>query len=167
MALVSALVALRLSAPVALAEIVVGALAANVPGVKEHVTHVAFVTFLAAGGSLLLTFLAGAEIDPVALRRSWRASLLVGLATFVVPFATSFVICHDVLGWDLRAAELGAIALSTTSVAGIYAVLIETKLNRSELGKLLLAGCLFSNLAMVLALGGFFATFGWQLAVLA
>jgi Kef-type K+ transport system membrane component KefB len=167
MALVSALVALRLSAPVALAEIVVGALAANIPGVKEHVSHVAFVAFLAAGGSLLLTFLAGAEIDPVALRRSWRKSLLVGLATFAVPFATTFVICHDVLGWHLRAAELGAIALSTTSVAVIYAVLIETRLTRTELGTLLLAGCFFSNLATVLALGGFFAAFGWRLALLA
>jgi Kef-type K+ transport system membrane component KefB len=79
MALFAALVSVRIAVPVALVEIVVGAVAANIPGIEEHVTVVPFVTFLAGVGSILLTFLAGAEIDPVSLKRHWKASVSIGV----------------------------------------------------------------------------------------
>jgi Kef-type K+ transport system membrane component KefB len=72
-----------------------------------------------------------------------------------------------VLGWDLRAAEIGGIALSTTSVAVVYAVMVETGLNRQELGKLILAACFVTDLGTVLALGVLFARFGKNLLVFA
>ena len=90
MALLASVVSIRIAVPAAMVEIVVGALAGNVPGIQQHVTQAEFVTFLAGVGSLVLTFLAGAEIDPVSLRghgrracpsawspsccRSWRRS---------------------------------------------------------------------------------------------
>src|SRR5262249_53284113 len=66
--------------------------------------------------------------------------------------------CSLVLGWHLHAAEIGGIALSTTSVAVVYAVMVETGLNRHDLGKLILAACFITDLGTVLALGGFFAS---------
>jgi Kef-type K+ transport system membrane component KefB len=62
-------------------------------------------------GSIVLTFLAGAEIDPVSLRRHWKASVSIGVVSFALPFLTAFGFCYFVLGWHLRAAEIGGIAL--------------------------------------------------------
>src|ERR1700740_1427254 len=73
--------------------------------------------------------------------------------------------CRLVLGWHLHAAEIGGIALSTTSVAVVYAVMVETGLNRHELGKLILAACFITDLGTGLALGGLFASYGWLLVV--
>jgi Kef-type K+ transport system membrane component KefB len=123
------------------------------------------VVFLASGGSLALTFLAGAEIDPDSLRQHWRASLSIGLVSFALPFGAAFGFCGLVLGWSLHAAEIGGIALSTTSVAVVYAVMVETGLNRHDLGKLILAACFVTDLGTVLALGGLFASYGWLLIV--
>jgi len=160
MALLAALLSIRIAVPVALVEIVVGAVAGNLPGIKEHVVNASFVTFLAGVGSILLTFLAGAEIDPVSLRRHWRASVGIGAVSFALPFLGAFAFCDLVLGWHLHAAEIGGIALSTTSVAVVYAVMVETGLNRHDIGKLILAACFITDLGTVLALGGFFATYG-------
>jgi Kef-type K+ transport system membrane component KefB len=146
-------------------EIVIGALAGNIPGIKEHVTSTDLITFLASAGSIVLTFLAGAEIDPVSLRTHWRASLSIGVVSFALPFAAAFGFCGLVIGWSLHAAEIGGIALSTTSVAVVYAVMVETGLNRQDLGKLILAACFITDLGTVLALGGLFATYGWLLLV--
>jgi Kef-type K+ transport system membrane component KefB len=165
MALLASLVSVRVAVPVALVEIVVGAIAGNLPGIKEHVTETDIVTFLAGVGSILLTFLAGAEIDPVSLKRHWKASVSIGVVSFALPFFAAFVFCYFALGWHLHAAEIGGIALSTTSVAVVYAVMVETGLNRRDIGKLILAACFITDLGTVLALGGFFATYGWLLAL--
>ena len=163
MALLASVVSIRIAVPVALVEIVVGAIAGNLPGIKEHVTETDIITFLAGAGSIMLTFLAGAEIDPVSLKRHWKASVTIGVISFALPFLAAFAFCYQVLGWRLHAAEIGGIALSTTSVAVVYAVMVETGLNRRDIGKLILAACFITDLGTVLALGGFFATYGWLL----
>ena len=165
MALLASVVSIRIAVPAALVEIVVGALAGNIPGIREHVTQTGVVVFLASVGSLVLTFLAGAEIDPVSLRGHWKASLSIGLVSFALPFLAAFGFCGLVLGWSLHAAEIGGVALSTTSVAVVYAVMVETGLNRHDLGKLILAACFVTDLGTVLALGGLFASYGWLLLV--
>ena len=165
MALLASVVSIRIAVPAALVEIVVGALAGNIPGIRQHVTQTDVVVFLASVGSLVLTFLAGAEIDPVSLRGHWKASLSIGLVSFLLPFLAAFGFCGLVLGWHLHAAEIGGVALSTTSVAVVYAVMVETGLNRHDLGKLILAACFITDLGTVLALGGLFATYGWLLIV--
>ena len=165
MALLASMVSIWIAVPAALVEIVIGALAGNIPGIQQHVTQTGFVTFLASVGSLVLTFLAGAEIDPVSLRGHWKASVSIGLASFLLPFLAAFGFCRLVLGWQLHAAEIGGIALSTTSVAVVYAVMVETGLNRRDLGKLILAACFITDLGTVLALGGLFATYNWLLIV--
>ena len=159
LALVASVISIRVGIAVALAEILVGAVAGNLPFVSGFVQQTAFTTFLASVGSVVLTFLAGAEIDPLALRRHWRASLAIGAVSFALPFAAAFSVALWWLRWELHAAEIAAVALSTTSVAVVYAVMVETGLNREELGKLILAACFVTDLGTVLALGVLFAGF--------
>ena len=159
LALVASLISLRIGLTVALVEIAVGVVGGNFLGL--HTTP--WIDFLAAFGSILLTFLAGAEIDPASLRRHLPASLAIGFISFLFPFLGALGFAYYVVGWELRAAQIAGIALSTTSVAVIYSVMIESGLNRTELGKLILAACFITDLGTVLALGVLFANFDLSL----
>lgn len=161
LALLASLISIRLGVSVALIEILVGVIAGNFVGL--HTTP--WVDFLATFGSGLLTFLAGAEIEPSALRRHLGPALAIGALSFLVPFVLALAFAQWVAQWDWHAAEIAGIALSTTSVAVVYATMIETGLNRTELGKLILAACFVTDLGTVLALGILFATFNAWLAV--
>jgi len=165
MALLASFISIRVGVSVALIEILVGAVLGNIPGIKEHIQQTDYTTLLAGVGSILLTFLAGAEIDPVSLRRHWKASLSIGAASFALPLIGAFCYTRYFLDWNLHAAEIAGIALSTTSVAVVYAVMVETGLNRHDIGKLILAACFVTDLGTVLALGGLFANYGWLLLV--
>ncbi len=155
LALVASLVSIRLGISVALVEIGLGVIGGNFFGL--HTTP--WIDFLAMFGSGLLTFLAGAEIDPESLRRHARVSFIVGAISFAAPFAVVFVFARLVAGWNLAAAEIAGIALSTTSVAVVYAVMIESGLAERDLGKTILAACFVTDLGTVLALGILFADF--------
>jgi Kef-type K+ transport system membrane component KefB len=167
LALIASVISIRAGIAVALAEILVGALAGNLPGISGLIQETSFTTFLAGVGSITLTFLAGAEIDPVSLRRHWKASLAIGFVSFNFPLLGAFAVAYFALDWGLHAAEIAGIALSTTSVAVVYAVMVETGLNREELGKLILAACFITDLGTVLALGVLFAGFSLLLVVFA
>ena len=153
LALAASLISIRIGVSVALVEIALGVVAGNTLGL--HSTP--WIDFLAGFGAVLLTFLAGAEIDPGAFRRHLRASLVIGAISFAVPFIAAFTVAFWVLGWTLPAAQIAGLALSTTSVAVVYAVMIESGLASRELGKLILAACFITDLGTVLFLGVLFA----------
>lgn len=162
-ALIASFISIRLGISVALVEIFVGVIGGNYLGF--HTTP--WIDFFASFGSVLLTFLAGAEIDPVSFRKHLKPSLLIGGISFLIPFAGALVFAYFVAHWNLRAAEIAGIALSTTSVAVVYAVMIETGLNNTDLGKLILAACFVTDFGTVLALGILFASFNiWMLIFL-
>jgi Kef-type K+ transport system membrane component KefB len=158
LALLASIVSIKLGISVALIEILVGVIAGNALGV-----HTApWIDFLATFGAGLLTFLAGAEIDPASLRRHLKPALAIGAASFFIPFLAAAAFAYWGAHWERHAAYIAGIALSTTSVAVVYAVMIETGLNQTELGKLILAACFVTDLGTVLALGAIFANFnGW------
>jgi Kef-type K+ transport system membrane component KefB len=164
LALAASLVSIRLGISVALIEILMGIIAGNL----VHLHSAPWIDFLATFGSGLLTFLAGAEIDPDSLRRHLKPAAAIGAVSFLAPFLAAFAFARWVAHWELHSAYIAGIALSTTSVAVVYAVMIETGLNRSELGKLILAACFITDLGTVLALGIIFANFnGWLLLFVA
>ena len=99
MVLLASLISIRLGISVALVEIVVGAVVGNIPGSAHLVQQTQFTTFLAALGSVALTFLAGAEIDPDSLRRNWKAALSLGAVSFAAPFIGALLFARLVLGW--------------------------------------------------------------------
>lgn len=162
LALAASLISIRLGISVALVEIFVGVIAGNYLNIHPTADWIGLLAMLGSG---VLTFLAGAEIDPVSLKAHLRASLCIGVASFLLPFFGCWLFAQFVLGWTLPQAQIAGIALSTTSVAVVYAVMIETGLNHTALGKTILAACFVTDLGTVLALGLIFAHFNLWLAV--
>jgi Kef-type K+ transport system membrane component KefB len=167
LAFVASLISIRVGISVALVEILVGVVAGNIHFAGGH--HILKTTewtnFLAMLGSGVLTFLAGAEIDPVSLRANLRASLSIGFLSFLLPFGSVWLFAQFVLGWPLPQAQIAGIALSTTSVAVVYAVMIEGGFGGTPMGKTILAACFITDFGTVLALGTLFADFNWWLLV--
>ncbi len=161
LALIASVISIRLGISVALVEMFVGVIGGNFLGF--HSTP--WIDFLATFGSGLLTFLAGAEIDPESLRKHLKPSLVIGGVSFLLPFLGAVAFAHYVVGWELHAAQIAGIALSTTSVAVVYAVMVETGLSDTDFGKLILAACFVTDLGTVLALGVLFASFNIWMVV--
>ena len=147
---------------VELVEILVGVIAGNF--LRIHATT-DWINFLALLGSGVLTFLAGAEIDPRSLKANLRASGLIGILSFGVPFVIVWIFAQFVLGWPLQQAQIAGVALSTTSVAVVYAVMIEGGYSDTAMGKTILAACFITDFGTVLALGVLFANFNMWLVV--
>ncbi len=163
LALVASVLSIWVAVSVALVEIVVGAVAGNLIGLPLA----PWVNFLAGFGAILLTFLAGAEIDPQVVRRHFWASMSIGVISFFAPYLGVLFLAHYAAGWPWPQAQIAGISLSTTSVAVVYAVMVETGFNRTELGKIILAACFVTDLGTVLALGLVFANYNLWLATFA
>jgi len=171
LALVATLLSIWLRVATALSEIVVGTIAQLVIGALIGSALLAgdatWIRFLSGAGAILLTFLAGAELDPTVLRRQWRSTFAIGLVSFGAPFFGCAALARWVLGWSPDASWLAGIAMSTTSVAVVYAVMLEFGLNATDYGKGVLAACFVTDLATVVALGLIFAPFTYRTAVFA
>jgi len=63
----------------------------------------------------------------------------------------------------MQQAQIAGIALSTTSVAVVYAVMIEGGRSNTDLGKMILAACFITDFGTVLTLGLLFAKFNWYM----
>ena len=159
LALLASLISIRVAISVALIEIVVGAIAGNL--VSLQITD--WVNFLAGFGAILLTFLAGSEIDPRIVRKHFWSSMSIGVVGFFAPYLGVLAYAHWGIGWPWPQAQIAGISLSTTSVAVVYAVMIETGFNKTEIGKIILAACFINDLGTVLALGIVFAHYDARL----
>lgn len=110
LALIATLLAIWLKLSTALSEIVVGTVAQLVIGTLVGANALAgrseWVTFLAGAGSILLTFLAGAELDPTFFRRKWKEASVVGLVGFFGPFLGCAMLARFVLHWAWPASWL-------------------------------------------------------------
>jgi Kef-type K+ transport system membrane component KefB len=163
LALAATLLAIWFKISTALSEIVVGTVAQLVIGAfLAHgglLGNTQWITFLAGTGAIVLTFLAGAELDPVIFKTKWREASVIGLAGFFGPFLGCTLVAHYVLHWGVMASWLCGVALSTTSVAVVYAVMLELGFNVTEYGKSILAACFINDLGTVIALGMIFSPF--------
>jgi Kef-type K+ transport system membrane component KefB len=161
LALVATVLSIRIAISIALLEIIVGVFGGNFLPLERT----EWVNFLAGFGSILLTFLAGAEVEPAILRKKFKESVGIGFLSFLMPFLGAMAYAYYLGGWTFPQAAIAGIALSTTSVAVVYAVMIETGYNQTELGKLILAACFITDLGTVLALGAFFANYDSSMVV--
>ena len=163
LALAATLLAIWCKISTALTEIVVGTVAQLVIGAFMAqgglLGNTQWITFLAGTGAIVLTFLAGAELDPVIFKTKWREASIIGLAGFFGPFLGCTAIAHYVLHWAIMPSWLCGVALSTTSVAVVYAVMLELGFNVTEYGKSILAACFINDLGTVIALGLIFSPF--------
>ena len=163
LALVATLVSIWLRVATALSEIVVGILAQLFIGALVGTAVLGgdqgWIKFLSGTGAIVLTFLAGAELDPEVFRRKWKEATAVGLISFCAPFLGCAAAAHWLLGWSPTASWLAGVAMSTTSVAVVYAVMLEFGFNTTDYGKTVLAACFVTDLGTVVALGLIFAPF--------
>jgi Kef-type K+ transport system membrane component KefB len=162
LATAAAFIARRVGLAAALVEILLGVLAGNLIGLRSN----AWVDFLAGFGSIMLTFLAGAEIEPTVLRRQLRPAAVIGAISFFAPFLGAMAYAYFVAHWTVDASKIAGVAMSTTSVAVVYAVMVETRLAGKDFGQLILAACFITDLGTVVALGMLFATYNGWLAAL-
>jgi len=170
LALAADFLSIRIKIAVALCEILLGIAAAYLIGLwlpqyENFGSDVPWVEFLAGVGAVILTFLAGAELDVESIKGQTKQILFIGLVGFAAPFLGCTAVAYYLLHWSVPASWLTGVALSTTSVAVVYAVMIEFGLNKTRFGKAILATCFVNDLATVLALGFIFAPFTWKSAV--
>jgi len=151
----ASMVSVELGLSVALIELAFGVVVGNIfeldPGQD-------WLVFVANFASIVLTFLAGAEIDPDDFRERFGTSVTIGVVSFVGPFVVAALVAYGLLDWTVKASLIAGTALSTTSLAVVYAVLVETGLNSTRLGKLLMSACFVTDLGTALALSAIFIT---------
>ena len=169
LAVAAAILAYRLKVAIALVEICVGVAVAAIAthfGLFHRLgSDQQWLQFLASTGAVLLTFLAGAELDPAIIRGKLPEVTIVGLVGFASPFLVCAAVAHWLLGWNGQASLLAGVALSTTSMAVVYSVMLETGFNRTDFGKGILGACFINDLGTVIALGLLFAPFTYRTGV--
>lgn len=165
-AVLSTILANRLKISIALMEIMVGAiigyLAFNLNLTNNLSLNADWLKFCTGIGAILLTFLAGAELNPDSMKSKLKEVSVIGLVGFIAPFIGCSLITYYFIGWNLRASLLCGIALSTTSMAVVYAVMLEYGFNKTEFGKGVLGACFINDLGTVIALGLIFAPFTYK-----
>ncbi|MEP7334994.1 MAG: cation:proton antiporter [Actinomycetota bacterium] len=150
--LVASLISVELGITAALVELTLGIVVGNAFDLHSQ----EWLDFIATFASIVLTFLAGMEVDPAYMRRRLQASVGIGVASFVGPFLVASAVAYFVLDWSERASLITGTALSTTSLAVVYAVLVERGLTDTAIGKLLMSATFVTDLCTALALSVIF-----------
>ncbi len=146
--LVASMVSIEIGISVALIELALGVILGNALDLSVP----AWLAFIGSFAGIVLTFLAGAEVDVPQFKREWRASLSIGLVSFFAPFFACAAFAYWALGWSGDAAKIAGIALSTTSLAVVYSVLVETGLNQTIMGKRIMSATFVTDFGTAAAL---------------
>lgn len=153
--LLASVLSVEFGLAVALFELGLGVVVGNVFGIDgDH----EWLTFVASFASIVLTFLAGAEVDPDDFKERFGITMAIGIVSFIGPFIVASAVAYGLIDWSLKASLIAGTALSTTSLAVVYAVLVETGLNTTRVGKLLMGACFVTDLGTALALSAIFIT---------
>ena len=96
---IASVFSVELALSAAIIEIAVGVVAGNFLGLESA----PWMDFLAGFGGILLTFLAGAEVDPKMMREKFKESVLIGGMSFMVPYLAAIACCRWVAGWTWNA----------------------------------------------------------------
>jgi Kef-type K+ transport system membrane component KefB len=146
--LAASTISVEIGLSVALIELAAGVLVGN----AFHPTIPDWLSLIGSFAGIVLTFLAGAEVDVPQFRREWRISLSIGAVSFFAPFLVAGSFAYWALNWNLKQSEIAGIALSTTSLAVVYAVLVETGLNQELVGKRLMSATFVTDFGTAAAL---------------
>jgi Kef-type K+ transport system membrane component KefB len=151
----ASMLSVELGIAVALFELGLGVVLGNVFDLNASEP---WLVFIASFASIVLTFLAGAEVDPDDFKERFAQTVTIGVVSFIGPFAVAFGVAYELLDWSLKAALIAGTALSTTSLAVVYAVLVETGLNTTRVGKLLMGATFVTDIGTAIALSAIFIT---------
>ena len=152
--LVASMISVEIGISVALIELTLGVLVGN----SFDLTVPDWLVFVGSFAGIVLTFLAGAEVDVPQFKREWRVSLAIGGVSFAAPFLLVMAVAYWGLGWSGDASQIAGIALSTTSLAVVYSVLVETGLNQTVIGKRIMSATFVTDFGTAAALSILFIT---------
>jgi Kef-type K+ transport system membrane component KefB len=138
--LLASMVSIEVGLSVALIELAAGVAVGNL----FTVTVPAWLSFVGTFAGVMLTFLAGAEVDVPQFRREWQASISIGAVSFAAPFVVALGACYWLVGWNRDQAEIGGLALSG--------------LNRSLIGKRIMSATFVTDILTVIGLSVLFIT---------
>ncbi len=152
---IAGVLSFELGVSTSILEIVAGIIARSIFGI----TNLDEINVLAHLGVVSLMYAAGLEIDLDLLRKYLKSSFAIGFSSFFTPFVIIFftsILVFELWVWQ---AMLVAIALSTTSLAIVYPVLLESG-PLSPLRKNILCAAMVTDLFSMIALSLFFSDFG-------
>ena len=150
--LLASMLSVELGVTVALLELTLGVVVGNL----FHLHTTEWLEFIAKFASIVLTFLAGMEVDPVYMRDRACATVGIGVASFLGPFVLTSLVSYFLIGWTAKASLISGTALSTTSLAVVYAVLVERGLTTSNVGKLIMSATFVTDMCTAVALSAIF-----------
>src|SRR3989441_8851410 len=96
---VASMLSVEAGIAVALLELGLGVALGNVFSLHSQ----QWLDFVAAFASIVLTFLAGAEVDPDDFRQRFGAAVGIGVVSFLGPFVVAWLVAWGPLGWTLKA----------------------------------------------------------------
>src|SRR5215216_5366232 len=118
LALIATLISIWFRIATALSEIVVGTIAQLFIGAALGAavlgTDQSWIKVLSGTGAIVLTFLAGAELDPVVFKAKWKEAGAIGFVSFLAPFIGCALAARYILHWGPEPALLAGVAMSTT-----------------------------------------------------
>jgi len=138
-------------------EVLAGILIANVLGI----TVASWLDFLGTFGGLVLTFLAGAEVEFILLRKQAKQSFGLGTVAFLAPLIGIIGVLTLFTDWSWQAKLAGGLALTTTSVAVVYAVLSEYELIKTPTAKLIIAVTFVNDILTLIGINFIQTSFDW------
>ena len=150
--LLASMLSVELGITVALLELTLGVVVGNIFDLHSS----EWLDFIAKFASIVLTFLAGMEVDPIYMRDRAKATLGIGVTSFLGPFVVTTLVSYFLIGWTAKASLIAGTALSTTSLAVVYAVLVERGLTTSNVGKLVMSATFVTDMCTAVALSAIF-----------
>jgi glutathione-regulated potassium-efflux system ancillary protein KefC len=145
---IAGIIAIRAKISSSIIEVVMGVILANVLLVKIE----SWLEFLATFGGLTLTFLAGAEVESALLKRKAKASGIIGTLAFVAPLIAEIAFLTLITDWSWQTKFAMSLALTTTSVAVVYAVLTEYEIMRTDLGRTIVAVTFVNDILVIIGI---------------
>lgn len=108
--------------------------------------------YIASIGGMVVTFLAGTEIEVKQFQDNFNECLSIGFVSFIVPFIFVLLLCFYVLKWQISQSLLVAVALSGTSIALVYTTIINKDLSGNRMGTVLIGSTFVTNICTALTL---------------
>jgi len=145
---ITGILSIRLRISSSILEVGAGVILGSFMGVQIE----PWLDFLATYGGLMLTFLAGAEVDLYLLRKSAKPSFTIGTMAFIAPLIGEMIFLSVFTDWTLFARLAASLALTTTSVAVVYAVLLEYELIDLKASRLIIAATFVNDILTLIGI---------------
>ncbi len=145
---VSGILSSRAKISSSIIEVALGIVLANALSLKIE----GWLDFLGTFGGLTLTFLAGVEVESRLLRSKAKVSSVIGTLAFLVPLIGELVFLTLFTDWSWSAKLAASLALTTTSIAVVYAVLTEYGIMRTQFAKTIVAATFVNDILTIVGI---------------